>query len=83
MKKDKKNFDQIYQKLKEEDPTNIKRWNEAILPKIILLFPLFIFMITFLIINQEKSIIDLIAFILFGGGLVLGGILINFLLSDK
>tara|TARA_Y100001970_G_scaffold216522_1_gene265019 strand:- start:17036 stop:17290 length:255 start_codon:yes stop_codon:yes gene_type:complete len=84
MKKEKNDLDQMYQKLQEEDdPNDIKKWNEAIIPKFILLFPLLIFLITFLRINNDKSIVDLITFILFGGGLVLVGILLNFALSDK
>ena len=84
MKKEKNDLDQMYQKLQEEeDPNDIKKWYEAIIPKFILLFPLLIFLITFLRINNDKSIVDLITFILFGGGLVLVGILLNFALSDK
>ena len=84
MKKEKNDLDQMYQKLQEEDdPNDIKKWYEAIIPKFILLFPLLIFLITFLRINNDKSIVDLITFILFGGGLVLVGVLLNFALSDK
>ena len=84
MQQDDNNLDAIIKKLQEEDdPNEIKKWNESIIYKIILLFPILIFLITFLRINNDKSIIDLIAFILFGGGLVLIGVLLNYLISDK
>ena len=84
MQQDDNNLDEIIKKLQEEDdPNEIKKWNESIIYKIILLFPILIFLITFLSINNDKSVIDLIAFILFGGGLVLIGVLLNYLISDK
>tara|TARA_B100000965_G_scaffold6553_1_gene5160 strand:+ start:427 stop:681 length:255 start_codon:yes stop_codon:yes gene_type:complete len=84
MEKEKNDLDRIYQKLQEEDdPNDMKKWNEAIITKLVLLFPLLIFLITFLRINNDKSIFDLITFIVFGGGLVFVGILLNFVLSDK
>ena len=84
MEKRNNSFDEIYERLKEEDDEDqIKKWNEAIIPKLILLFPLLIFLFTFLRINTDKSLMDLLTFILIGGGLVLFGIFLNFLLSKK
>ena len=83
MSKERNNLKDIFQKLQNEDHIEIKKWNESLISKIILLFPIVIFLITFLMINKDKTLIDLIAFISFGGGLVLIGIIINFLLSDK
>ncbi len=78
------NLDEMIQRIQDEDESNeIKKWNESIISKILLLFPLLIFLITFLIINNDKSIIDLIIFISLGGGLVLIGVLLNYLMSDK
>tara|TARA_Y100001933_G_scaffold260014_1_gene311185 strand:- start:968 stop:1222 length:255 start_codon:yes stop_codon:yes gene_type:complete len=84
MEKGNNSFEEMYERLKEEDDENqIKKWNEAIIPKFILLFPLLIFLFTFLRINTDKSLMDLLTFILIGGGLVLFGIFLNFLLSKK
>ena len=84
MNKDKNSLEEIYKRLQDEDDmSEIKKWNEAIIPKIILLFPLLIFLITFLRINNDKSLTDLIGFVCFGIGLVLVGIILNFILSDK
>ena len=77
-KKDK--LERIYQKLNEED-TVLKKWYESIIPKIILLFPSIAFALTFLKVNTDKSILDLIIFIAVGGLLVTGGIFLNYFLS--
>ena len=70
----------MYQELNEEDPIT-KKWNQALIPKAILLFPLIAFALTFLKINTDKSIIDLLIFVAMGGLLVTGGVFLNYLLS--
>ena len=61
MEEEKKKLEKLYQELNEED-TVIKKWNQAIIPKAILLFPPIAFALTFLKINTDKSIIDLQGF---------------------
>ena len=56
MEEERKKLEQIYQVLNEEDIV-IKKWNQALIPKTILLFPSIAFVLTFLIINTDKSII--------------------------
>ena len=80
MKEEIKKLEKMYQELNEED-TDIKKWNQALIQKAILLFPLVVFALTYLKINTDKSIIDLLAFITLGGLLVSGGIFLNYLLS--
>ena len=80
MEEERKKLEKIYQALNEED-TDIKKWNQALIPKAILLFPSIAFALTFLKINTDKSIIDLIGFISIGVLLVFGGIFLNYLLS--
>ena len=83
IEEERKKLDKIYKELNEED-TDIKKWNQALVPKVILLFPLIVFVLTFLKINTNKSIIDLLGFVAMGGLLVSGGIFLNYLLSiDK
>jgi len=77
---ERKKLEKIYQELNEED-INIKKWNQALIPKAILLFPPIAFALTFLKINNDKSIIDLLGFLVMGGLLVSGGIFLNYLLS--
>ena len=81
MEEQKDKLEKIYQKLNEEEDTVLKKWNESIIPKIILLFPSIAFALTFLKVNTDKSILDLIIFIAVGGLLVTGGIFLNYFLS--
>ena len=80
MEEERKKLEKIYQELNKEG-TDIKKWNQAIIQKTILLFPPIAFALTFLKINPDKSINDLLAFIVLGGLLVFGGIFLNYLLS--
>ena len=80
MKEERKKLENIYQVLNEED-TDMKKWNQALIRKAILLFPPIVFSLTFLRINTDKSIIDLLGFIAIGVLLVCGGIFLNYLLS--
>ena len=80
MKEERKKLENIYQVLNEED-TDMKKWNQALIRKAILLFPPIVFSLTFLRINTDKSIIDLLGFIAIGVLLVCGGIFMNYLLS--
>ena len=81
MEEQKEKLERIYQKLNEEEDTVLKKWYESIIPKIILLFPSIAFALTFLKVNTDKSILDLIIFIAVGGLLVVGGIFLNYFLS--
>ena len=64
-----------------EEDKDVKEWNQALIPKAILLFHPIVFALTFLKINTDKSIIDLLGFIAIGVLLVFGGIFLNYLLS--
>ena len=81
MEEQKDKFERIYQQLNEEEDTIIKKWNESLIPKVILLFPPLAFALTFLKVNTDKSILDLLAFITVGVLLVTGGVFLNYLLS--
>ena len=80
MEEGKKKLEKLYQQLNEED-TITKKWNQALIPKAILLIPPIAFALTYLKINTEKSILDLLGFIAMGGLLVSGGVFLNYLLS--
>ena len=80
MEEEKKNLEKLYQELNEEE-TIPKKWNQALIPKAILLFPPIAFALTFLKINTDKSILDLLGFLAMGGLLVSGGVFLNYLLS--
>ena len=73
MEEERKKLEKIYQALSEED-TDIKKWNQALIPKAILLFPPITFALTFLKINTDKLILDLLGFVAIGGLLVSGAV---------
>ena len=81
MEQERDKLEKIYQKLNEEENTVFKKWYESLISKTILLFPVVAFSVTFLLVNSDKSILDLLAFIAVGGLLVSGGIFLNYLLS--
>ncbi len=80
MEEERKKIEKMYKELNEEE-TNIKQWNQALIPKAILLLPPISFVLSFLKINTDKSIIDLFGFVAIGCLLVSAGIFLNYLLS--
>jgi len=80
MEEERKKLEKLYLEQNEED-TFIKKWNQALIPKAILLFPTIAFALTFLKINTDKSILDLLGFLAMGTLLVSGGLFLNYLLS--
>ena len=74
-----KKLEKIYQDLYEED-NDIKKWNQALIPKAILFAPI-AFALTFLKIITDKSIMCLLGFIDIYVLLVFGGVFKNYLLS--
>ena len=80
MEEGKKKLENLYEELNEEG-TFRKAWNQALIPKAILLFPPIAFALTFLKINTDKSILDLLGFVAMGCLLVSGGVFLNYLLS--
>ncbi len=80
MEGERKKIEKIYQELNKED-IDVKKWNQALIAKAILLFPSIVFTLTFLKINTDKSILDLLGFLAISGLLVFGGIILNYLLS--
>ena len=70
----------MYQELNEEN-TITKKLNQALVPKAILFSSPIAFALTWLKINTDKSILDLLGFVAMGGLLVSGGVFLNYLLS--
>ena len=74
MEEDREKLEKIFQKLNEEEDTVLKKWYQLLIPKALLLSPLLAFGFTFLKVNKDKSILNLLSFIAVGGLLVVGGI---------
>ena len=84
MSEKKKSLEETLLKLKEdENQMDLKKWNEDLIPKLILLLPTLIFLFTFLKINSDKSIFDLLIFVGGSSLLVLFGVALNFLFTKR
>ena len=80
----KESLEETLLKLKEdENQMDLKKWNEDLIPKLILLLPTLIFLLTFFIINSDKSIFDLLIFVGGASLLVLFGVALNFLFTKR
>ena len=84
MSEKKESLEETLLKLKEdENQMDLKKWNEDLIPKLILLLPTLIFLFTFLKINNDKSIFDLLIFVGGSSLLVLFGVALNFLFTKR
>ena len=84
MSEKKESLEETLLKLKEdENQMDLKKWNEDLVPKLILLLPTLIFLFTFLKINSDKSIFDLLIFVGGSSLLVLFGVTLNFLFTKR
>ena len=76
-------LEKMYQQLNEEEDPLLKKWYQSLIHKAILLFPVVAFGLTFLKVNTDKSILDLLSFAAVGSLLVFGGIFLNYFLSKR
>ena len=84
MSEKKESLEETLLKLKEdENQMDLKKWNEDLIPKLILLLPTLIFLFTFLKIKSDKSIFDLLIFVGGSSLLVLFGVALNFLFTKR
>ena len=81
MDENREKLEKMYQKLNEEEELIFKKWYQSLIPKAILLLPLVAFGFTFLKVNTDKSILDLLSFVAVGSLLVFAGIFLNYFLS--
>ena len=81
MEEDREKLEKMFQHLNEKEDTFLKKWYQSLITKAILLFPVIAFGFTFLKVNTDKSILDLLSFVAVGGLLVFGGIFLNYLLN--
>ena len=81
MEEDREKLEKMYQKLNEDENPVLIKWYQSLIPKAILLLPVVVFGFTFLKVNTDKSILDLIAFVAIGSLLVFGGVFLNYVIS--
>ena len=84
---DKSDFDDEALKDKLEtlldEENEIKKWNEGIFIKSLILLPIIIFIIGLLFVNRPENFIDLLFILLYPIALILLGLLILFAMSTK
>ena len=66
-----------------DDESEIKKWNEGLFIKSLILFPIIIFIIGLFIVNRPENLIDLLFIFLYPIALILSGLLILFVMSSK
>ena len=66
-----------------DEDNQIKRWNQGLLVKALILLPILIFIIGLFIINRPETIIDVLFVFLYPFALISIGLLILFLMRSK
>ena len=66
-----------------DDENEIKKWNEGLFIKSLILFPMIIFVIGLFIVNRPENFIDLLFILLYPIAIILFGLLILFAMSSK
>jgi len=66
-----------------DDENEIKKWNEGLFIKSLILLPIIIFIIGLFIVNRPENIIDLLFILVYPIALILIGLLILFAMSSK
>jgi len=70
------------QTLLDED-IETKRWNEGLLIKSLILFPIIIFIVGLFIVNRPESLTDLLFVLIYPIALILIGLIILFVMRSK
>ena len=66
-----------------DDENEIKKWNEGLFIKSLILLPIIIFIIGLFIVNRPENFIDLLFILFYPIALILLGLLILFAMSSK
>ena len=66
-----------------DDKDEIKKWNEGLLIKLLLVLPTIIFIVGLFIFNRPENLIDLLFILLYPIALILSGLIILFIMRSK
>ena len=66
-----------------DDENEIKKWNEGLFIKSLILLPIIIFIIGLFIVNRPENFVDLLFILFYPIALILLGLLILFAMSSK
>ena len=66
-----------------DDKNEIKKWNEGLLIKLLLVLPTIIFIVGLFIFNRPENFIDLLFILIYPIALILSGLIILFIMRSK
>ncbi len=66
-----------------DEDNEIKKWNEGLLIKSLILLPIIIFMVGLYIVNRPEKIIDILFILLYPLALILIGLILLFVMRSK
>ncbi len=66
-----------------DEHNDIKKWNEGLLIKSLILLPIIIFIIGLFIVNRPENLIDLLFLFLYPVALILMGLILLFFMRSK
>ena len=66
-----------------DDDTEIKKWNEGLLIKSLILFPIIIFIVGLFIVNRPETLTDILFVFLYPLALILIGLILLFVMRSK
>ena len=77
-----KSINEKFEILLDED-SEIKKWNEGLLIKSLILLPIIIFIVGLFIVNRPANLIDLLFLLLYPLALILVGLIILFVMRSN
>ena len=66
-----------------DEDNEIKKWNEGLLIKSLILFPIIIFIVGLFIVNRPESLTDLLFVLIYPIALILIGLILLFVMRSK
>ena len=66
-----------------DEDNEIKKWNEGLLIKLLILFPIIIFIVGLFILNRPENLTDVLFVFLYPVALIFIGLLLLFLMRSK
>ena len=71
------------EKILDEDNNDIRKWNEGLLIKSLILFPVIIFIVGLFIVNRPEKLTDILFILLYPLALILIGLILLFVMRSK
>tara|TARA_B100000214_G_scaffold276447_1_gene206366 strand:+ start:132 stop:398 length:267 start_codon:yes stop_codon:yes gene_type:complete len=66
-----------------DEDNQIKKWNEGLLIKSLILLPIIIFLVGLFIVNRPENLTDILFIFLYPSALILIGLILHFVMRSK